>query len=173
MNQFIKTKRLLLEPLTPDHAKLLYKPFCDNELYEYIFWEPPSSEDSLLELFKKICKGKSPNGKQLWLNWAARPKHSKDYSGFFEATIEDDKAMLAYYTFKPFNKMGFAKEGATGVIDYLKQNYTIKRFILEIDTRNRASVRLAESLGFCWFKTINNACELKGFQSHEFVYHLE
>jgi RimJ/RimL family protein N-acetyltransferase len=120
--------------------------------------------------FDKICKGKSSDGKQIWMNWAAKCKKSEKYSGFFEATIEGGKASLAYYTFNPFQNRGFAKEGTAGVIDLISQQYSIKNFIIEMDTRNRASVKLAESLGFIWQKTVNNACELKGFQSHEFVF---
>jgi [ribosomal protein S5]-alanine N-acetyltransferase len=169
----IETERLLIEPLTPQYADRLFESFCDPDLYHYIFWNVPGTIEWLRERYKCICRGRSQDGKQTWLNWVPRLRSSRDYIGFYEATIEGDRAMLAYYTFRPYQQFGFAKEGIIGVMKHIRQNYPVKKFVLEMDTRNRASVRLAESLGFLWEKTANNVCDLKGFQSHEFTYGFE
>lgn len=168
----IESKRLIIDFLKPDHAHSLFEPFSDHGLYNYISWEVPDSVEKLREKFERICTGHSPDKTQIWLNWVAYTKVNGDYSGFYEATIVGAEAMLAYYTFKPHQKKGLAKEGISAVMQYLIQNYSIKKFVVEIDTRNRASIKLAESLGFKWVKTIDNACELKGKQSHEFRFEL-
>lgn len=168
----IETNRLIISSLKPDHASSLFEPFSDSELYTYIFWEVPASIESLRAKFERICVGQSPDKKQIWLNWVACIKESGNYSGFYEATIVGTEALLAYYTFKPYQQRGFAKEGLTAVMEHLIRNFPIKKFVVEIDTRNRASIKLAENLGFKWVETIDNACELKGKQSHEFRFEL-
>ena len=168
----LETDRTILEPLTPEHSEVLFEPFCDPDLYHYIFWEIPKSVESLRTFFDRICKGSSDDGKQLWLNWASRDKESGQYSGFFETTIDGSDASLAYFTFKPFQQKGYAKEGVLALIEGLTSTYSPETFTVEMDTRNRASVKLAESMGFRWHETVNNACELKDYQSHEFVFRM-
>lgn len=173
MNQSIElptleTARLSISALKPEDADELFEPFSDPELYRFISCEAPESRESLRAKFEKICMGKSPDGKQTWLNWNAKNKSSGKCSGFYEVTIEGAVAFLAYYTFKPFQGLGYAKEGISEIIKFIRSHFELEKLILEIDTRNRASVNLAESLGFQWVETVNNACNLKGFQSHEF-----
>jgi len=55
-------------------------------------------------------------------------------------------------------------------MDILQREYPIHTIVLELDTRNRASARIAEGLGFKWISTEDNVCEINCMQSHEFRY---
>jgi RimJ/RimL family protein N-acetyltransferase len=65
---------------------------------------------------------------------------------------------------------GFAVEGTKAFVDYMSSTHAPKRFIIEMDTRNRASVKVAVKLGFDFVKLINNAAFLKNFVSHKFQF---
>jgi hypothetical protein len=47
----LATERLVLEPLTPKHAKVLYDAVCDEQIYRFIPQEPPSSEQTLEAIY--------------------------------------------------------------------------------------------------------------------------
>jgi RimJ/RimL family protein N-acetyltransferase len=159
---------LIITELQPDDALRLFTPFCDRELYTYIPGKVPASAEELRARFERICIGHSPDGNEVWRNWVASAKTTGECCGYFQATIIGTDAMLAYFTFMPYQRQGLAKEGINAIIKYLSENFPIQKFVLEMDTRNLPSTRLAESLGFGWIKTTDNVCELNGVWSHEF-----
>ena len=164
----LQTERLTLEPLEMKHTEELFHLFSDKSLYTYVDQSVPESLNWLRNTFRRLVRRKSEDGKQIWLNWISKAKGSNKLVGYLEATVESDHISLAYYTFPPHTQRGFAKEGVAGIMSYLKKEYSPEKFILEMDTRNRPSIKIAESLGFQWVSTINNARYFKNSQSHEF-----
>ncbi len=165
----IETQRLVLEPLEQGHAALLYPLLQSRDLYCFLEEDPPESLEGLQKRYEFLSKGLSPDGKQVWLNWVPRDKDLGQCLGYFQATIEGGSAWLAYSVFKPFQRRQFAKEGVRGMMAFIKERYpAVKAFVIEMDTRNWPSVRLALSLGFGWVATNNRVTCFKGFESHEF-----
>jgi ribosomal-protein-alanine N-acetyltransferase len=166
----LESERLLLEIRKESHATELYELFCEKDLYHYTRREVPPSSEWLANGFKSLETLTSPDGKEAWLGWVGREKSSHRPIGVFEMSIVKDEAFIAYTVFKDFWGNSYAVEASRGMIEFISKNYDIKRFVIEMDTRNRASTKVAEKLGFEFVKVINNACFLKNFVSHEFQF---
>jgi RimJ/RimL family protein N-acetyltransferase len=148
---------MLLEPLVVSHAQTLYPLLQDARLYTYIPEDPPASVEALATRYRRLEARRSPDGQEIWLNWAARLTATNDYVGTFQATTEPDQiALLAYMVFPQWQGRGYAREGCTEVLEYLAREHGVRLVVAEIDTRNRASFRLVESLGFArwWPRSI-------------------
>lgn len=166
----LRSKRLLLEVRKVRHAAETYDLFCEKDLYHYISREIPASLDWLTNGFKIAESLTSEDKKQIWLGWVAKDIKTSDPVGLFEMTIENGAAFIGYTIFKNHWGFEFAVEGVESMIEFVLGNYNISRFIIEMDTRNRASVKVAEKLGFDFVKVKNNAAFLKGLVSHEFQF---
>ncbi len=145
----INTKRLCLEPLELRHTKSLFDLYQDPELFCWIRKNPPSSRQEFTNgicfLEKRLSRDKS----EYWLNWVAANKESSEIVTQIEVSLHRERrhAHLAYTTFRKFWKNGFAKEACTAVVDHLFSKWNVSKIVIEMDTRNEASIRLAESLG--------------------------
>jgi RimJ/RimL family protein N-acetyltransferase len=167
----LATARLILEPLVAAHAQALYPLLLDERLYTYIPQEPPFSVESLAERYQRLATRCSPDGRQVWLNWAARLRARQDYVGMFQATIDSDQtALLAYMIFLPWQGQGYAREGGAWVLEHLVHDYRTPLVAAEIDTRNRASTGVVEALGFVRVAERPAADFFKGAVSDEYRY---
>ncbi len=167
---YIATQRLILEPLTAEHAGALFAPLSDSALYTYLPGEPPVSVEALRERYQRLEARRPPNGKELWLNWAGR-QHNGAYVGLVEATVHADAtAHVAYFVFRPFQRQGFAAEAVEAVLAHLKSDVGVREARALLDTRNEASWRLLERLGFRRERMIKNADLFKGSASDEYEY---
>ena len=146
--RFLDTPGGRLEPLVEEHAALLFDALSDPRLYAHIGISPPESRAILRERFRIYSGRRSPDGNEIWLNWAAR-RTQGEYVGWFQATIfADASADIAYLVFVPYWRRGYAKECVRRVLEHLRDDYRLARVRATIDTDNVASIRLAESLGF-------------------------
>lgn len=166
----LESERLLFEIRKESHAAELYELFCDTDLYHYTRREIPPSVEWLAKGFKSLECLISPDQKEIWLGWIGREKKTGIPVGVFEISIVEDDAYIAYTVFKKDWGKGYAVEASQCITEFIRKNYAVKRFIIEMDTRNRASTKVAEKLGFTFVKVINNACFLKNFVSHEFQF---
>ncbi len=170
MSRFVATQRLMLEPLGAGHAERLFSLLSDPALYTFLPGDPPVSVEALHERYERLEWRRSPDGKELWLNWAAR-QESGTYVGLVEATVRADaSAQIAYFVFHPFQRQGFAAEAVEAVVMHLKNDIGVETARALLDTRNEASWRLLERLGFKRTRTIKNADHFKGSSSDEFEY---
>ena len=167
---YLATQRLILEPLTAGHAAELFAPLGDSALYTFLPGDPPASVETLRERYRRLEARRSPDGKELWLNWAGR-QHNGAYVGLVEATVHADAtAHLAYFVFSKFQRQGFAAEMVEAVLIHLKNDVGVHEARALLDTRNEASWRLLERLGFRRARTIKNADAFKGASSDEYEY---
>ena len=174
----LETERLLLEPLMPEHAPLLVKHLADECLYRFIPTDVPESAETLQTRYLKLSSRRSPDGSEVWLNYAIRlreegtlPKAS--YVGMLEATVFTDRsAYIAYTVFVPFWRQGYAREGCAHMLRHLLEYHRVRVVVAEMDTRNAASVSLAEALGFERVGTTLGADHFKGSVSDEHRYEL-
>jgi ribosomal-protein-alanine N-acetyltransferase len=169
----LQTARLTLEPILPDHADALFGPLQDARLYSFIPQEPPASLAALRERFARLAVGRSPDGTQVWLNWAARRIDSGARVGTYQATVyPGHTADIAYITFAGQQGQGFAREACVEVIRYLREGYGVQTVGADIDARNQASIALIERLGFTRLRTTKNADFFKGASSDEYRYEM-
>src|SRR5689334_15298290 len=112
MEASLFTTRLALEPVRGEHAALLFTPLQDPHLYTFIPDDPPVSLDALEGRYHRWERRAAPDEREIWLNWAARLRSTGEWVGTFQATItEEHQALLAYMTFAPYQRQGFAREG--------------------------------------------------------------
>jgi RimJ/RimL family protein N-acetyltransferase len=167
------TPRLVLDPIRSEHAAQLFTLLQDDLLYAFIPDDPPASLAALQDRYRRWERRTSADGREVWLNWAARLRESSEWIGTFQATItEDCQALLAYMIFSPYQRQGVAREGCQRVIEHLVDAHGVQVVAAVIDTRNTASIALVESLGFQLVATTNGADTFKGAVSDEYRYEL-
>jgi ribosomal-protein-alanine N-acetyltransferase len=168
----ILTANLVLEPILPSHAEKLFSLLQAPELYYFIPQDPPKNIQKLVEKYQKWSKRKSDDNQETWLNYAVYHPLLCQYAGTLQATIQRDNTYIAYEVFPSFWRKGIATEACSAFIQILFKNYPINLITAHTDTRNIASQRLLEALGFEKTDTILNADGFKGSTSNEHVYKL-
>jgi len=156
----------------PQHADRTFALWQDERLYTFIPFDPPTDLLGLEERYRKLAARRSPDGAEEWLNWFAREKTSSEYVAQIQVTIgPDSSAYLAYFTFVPRWRCGYAYEACQTVIRWLIDR-GVGRFVAAIDTRNVASIRLIEKLGFRRVAYVHKAALIRGADCDEYHYSL-
>lgn len=163
--RLVKTPRLLLEPLVPAHAPMLFDGLRDERLYQYHAGRPETLE-SLALRFTQLAARRSPDGCETWLNWAIR-RNDGVYVGWVQASIAGDQAIIGYDIFAEHWRNGYAKEACAAVLACLKHNFGSRVVRAVVDIENTASIRLLESLGFTRVWT-GPSEDLQGRTDHKF-----
>ena len=164
------SRRLRIEPLRSDHVSKVHASLQDPRIYVYIPEEPPSPQ-ALQDRYDFLKKGRSPDGKEVWLNWTTFLRDSETPIGTLQATLTPDgQGSFAYIVFPPYWRQGYASEMTSRMLNHLFSSYPITGLRAEMDTRNHGSVRLVESLGFIHETTTVGADYFKGMSSDEFTY---
>lgn len=167
-----ETERMRLEPLCESHAAELFTIFSEARMYRFVPQEPPATRAMLARRFALLETRRSPEGTEAWLNWVLRSKLDSACLGCVQATIRgDDRAQLAYELGVPYWRRGLATEACRCVVKALFDD-GISEVWAELDTRNVASMRLLERLGFRRGALRRNAAFFKGADSHEWTYSL-
>ena len=164
----IATPRLVLEPISVKHALACFHDFQDHSLYSYVPQAAPATVAELEERYAFLEQAKAPAG-EVWLNWFGKSISTKRYVCFVQATVflEKSTALIAYQTFLPFRRRGFATEACLAVIQHILEEYSINLVVAEIDFRNEPSIRLVKSMGFLQRSFKPNADFFKGMPSDE------
>lgn len=171
--QILCTARLRLEPLLPSHAPRLFPVLADARIYPYLPEEPPADEAALRRRYALLAARGSPDGTERWLNWAVWRAQEADYIGVLQATVEpDQRAAIAYLLHPAAWGRGYAQEGCRRLLALLFATYGVAQVYAEVDTRNRASCRLLERLGFARAAVRAGADHFKGAPSDEYTYTL-
>ena len=147
------SERLIFEPLEARHASELFESLRDPELYQFLDESPPVSERSLRERFAALESRKSPDGKQLWLNWAVREKETGCAIGCVQATLEDERAHIGYILAKHAWGKGLGAEAVSWLVRRMLALH-VTRIIATVEERNVPSLRILESLGFMQLEKI-------------------
>lgn len=167
----LETQRLALEPLRRSHAAELFEVLADERLYRFIPQRPPESLDALGARFARLETRRSPRGDEVWLNWAVRLRPEGRLVGRVEATLRQDRtAFLAYEIGVLFWGRGLATEACRRVVEALFVDFGAEVIVADVDTRNAASLRLLERLGFERGAVTVGADHFKGSASDEVRY---
>lgn len=175
-NPLLQTSRLALEPLRSEHAAMLLATLSDPRVYQFIPQEPPTDFDSglerLRERYVKLETRSSEDGTEAWLNWAI--KYESAYLGRVEASVqlESRTSSIAYLLSPDYWGQGFALETVKALLNHLEQQGVIE-VRAWVDSRNVASMKLLERLGFVQGEFLPAADYFKGHSSDEWVYKLE
>ena len=166
------TQRLRLEPLFRSHAPLMIGVLADPQTHLFIPSDPPQDEKALSKHYARLESRRSPDGSQRWLNWIVF--QTDEAIGTVQATVYPEASADVAYVFHPhYWGQGYASEAVGELLRYLREKLEVRRVTANTDTRNLASQRLLERLGFEQKALLENADEFKGAKSDEYVYVLE
>src|ERR1700730_6301834 len=143
------TDRLRLEPLEARHADLLFECLQSASIYDFIPDKPPKSVEALRERYERLATRRSPDGMEVWLNWAVWSLVEKRYIGYVQATIvANRKVVLAYVLSPDAWSKGNGREAVRRIIDHLVEICPQAEVRAFVDVRNNRSIALLRAVGF-------------------------
>ena len=176
--------RMSLSPPTLHTARLRLRPFNDSDAnnlfalhsnaYVLRYWDtPPWSERLRAEQFIATCReiAEAGTGTRLavdrvadgaFIGWCSLTGWNPDYRSASTGYCFDDAAW----------GQGFATEAARALLQWAFDTLEINRVQAETDTRNLASARVLEKLGFTREGTLREDCVVNGEVSDSWVYGL-
>ena len=167
------TARLALEELQPSHADRLFSGLQDRRLYDFIDDQPPVDVEPLRQRYTRLAQRKSPDGAEVWLNWALRLRQPSEYIGTVQATIlRDGVASIAYVLFSEYWSKGYAREAVAEMIRHLRERYSLTRFTATVDPPNDRSIRLLHAMDFQQFASRQGTATLRGLPADEIDFEL-
>jgi [ribosomal protein S5]-alanine N-acetyltransferase len=173
LNPPLQTRRLRLEPQVRAHAHVMLRVLSHWEIYTFIPGDPPDDPVALEQRFERLESRRSPDGLEYWLNWIVFADEKA--IGRVEASVRSDEAGENWadvaYMFDPnVWGQGFATEAMSAMLEHLQRDLWVKKVSANVDTRNAASIRLLERLGFSQVDLIKHADQFKGSISDEYVF---
>ena len=132
----IDTERLRLEPLVCGHAKEMYRGLVSKELYEFIADIPPTSIKTLEQRYRGLEQRQSPDGSEIWLNWAVQVIEDLRLIGYVQSTISQSDVQIGYVFFREAWGFGYGIEAVDAVLKYLDETYSCPEIRATVDTKN-------------------------------------
>ena len=138
------------------------------------YWDsPPWSDRSRAERFIAACRQIAEEGSgarlamdrgpgEAFLGWCGVTRYNPDYRS----------ASLGYCLDEPAWGHGYATEAAGALLQWAFDTLDLNRVQAETDTRNGASARVLEKLGFVREGTLREDCVVNGDVSDSWVYGL-
>jgi [ribosomal protein S5]-alanine N-acetyltransferase len=168
----LHTARLRLRPFDDPDADALFALHSSASVLRY--WDaPPWSERVRAERFIAACRLLAADGTgtrlaveraadEAFLGWCSLTRWNPDHRSAALGYCLDDAAW----------GQGYATEAARAVLGWAFDTLDLNRVQAETDTRNRASARVLEKLGFVREGTLREDCVVNGEVSDSWVYGL-
>ena len=168
----LHTARLRLRPFTGADADALFALHSSARVLRY--WDaPPWTERARAERFLAVCQelAEEGSGARLalerasdgtFIGWCALTRWNPDYRSASMGYCLDDAAW----------GQGYATEAAHALLHWAFTTLDLNRVQAETDTRNTASARVLEKLGFVREGTLREDCIVNGEVSDSWVYGL-
>lgn len=145
----LESERLALEPLRPQHAEELAPVLDDIALHHFVGGRPESAR-TLRARFERQVIGRSPDGRERWLNWTVRVRSTGEAVGTMQATVGGAErqtiAELAWVVGVSHQRQGIAKESAALVASWLR-THGVSVLRAHIHPAHHASMGVARSIG--------------------------
>jgi [ribosomal protein S5]-alanine N-acetyltransferase len=168
----LHTARLRLRPFTDADADVLFA--LHSSAYVLRYWDaPPWSERARAERFIAACRQMSDEGTGArlaldrfsdgaFIGWCSLTGWNPDYRS----------ASLGYCLDDAARGHGYATEAARALLQWAFDTLDLNRVQAETDTRNGASARVLEKLGFVREGTLREDCVVNGEVSDSWVFGL-
>ncbi len=168
----LHTARMQLRPFTGADADALYALHSSADVLRY--WDaPPWTEPARAERFITACRQMAEEGSgarlamdrvsdSSFLGWCSLTRWNPDYRS----------ASLGYCLDAAAWGHGYATEAARSILQWAFDTLDLNRVQAETDTRNAASARVLEKLGFVREGTLREDCVVNGEVSDSWVYGL-
>ncbi|WP_148616005.1 GNAT family N-acetyltransferase [Nocardioides rubriscoriae] len=168
----LPTARLRLRPFTDADAADLVALHSDATVLRY--WDsPPWRDPARAEVFLATCRRVAEEGSGIRLVVA----HGSDgaflgWCGVSGWNPDFRSARLTYCLRERAWGQGYATEAARALLAWAFDTLPLNRVQAEVDTRNAASARVLEKLGFAREGTLREDCVVDGVVSDSWVYGL-
>ncbi|WP_254185305.1 GNAT family N-acetyltransferase [Nocardioides panacis] len=168
----LHTDRLRLRPFTTEDADALFALHSSASVLRY--WNsPPWTEPARADRFLVACRQMAEDGSgarlaldrvsdATFLGWCSLTRWNPDYHS----------AAMGYCLEEAAWGHGYATEAARAVLQWAFDTLDLNRVQAEADTRNAASARVLEKLGFVREGTLREDCVVNGDVSDSWVYGL-
>lgn len=150
----IETDRLILRPMRMDDVEDLLEYQSHPDIVRYIPWPERTREQVVEAAEKLLATGKyviKEEGDYLVLVWEIKEGVFKGkvigQSNMGMESLRDNCADIGWVTHQDFQRQGYAFEATHALMDYAFKNFSIRRLIANIDTRNPESAAMATKLG--------------------------
>ncbi len=145
----------------------------DPALYRYLPDRPPAGVEALARRYRRIARGRSPDGADLWCTWIVRRDADRCCVGTVQATIAavaagGGRVLIGYMILPRFWRLGYAREAVTAMLDCLFTAQGCEVAEALVDTRNAGSLALLAGLGFDIVGHTRDADHFAGATSHEY-----
>ena len=138
---------LTLEPQLPAHAEAMFEVLSDLAIYRFGN-VPPVSLEGLRQRYERLIDGRSPDGREHWLNWVIRLPDGA-LAGYVQATIDaQGLASVGYELASEFWGCGLGTQAVARMIEELQSAYRIQGLRASLHPDNLRSMRLLLRLGF-------------------------
>lgn len=168
----LRTSRLLLRPFTDADTDAIFALHSNARVLRY--WDsPPWSERSRADRFIAACRQIEQEGTgarvaierafdHAFIGWCCLVEWNSDYRS----------AALGYCLAEPAWGRGFATEAADALLQWAFATLDLNRVQSDVDTRNAASARVLQKLGFVLEGIRREDCIVNGDVSDSCVYGL-
>ena len=168
----LHTARLRLRPFNDSDANALFA--MHSNVFVRRYWDaPPWSERRRAERFITACRQIAEEGTGVrlavdrvsdgaFIGWSGLTRWNPDYRSVSMGYCFDDAAW----------GQGYATEAARALLQWAFDTLDMNRVQAETDTRNAASARVLEKLGFVREGTFREDCVVNGEVSDSWVYGL-
>ncbi|OMI89285.1 GNAT family N-acetyltransferase [Streptomyces sp. M1013] len=168
----LDTDRLRLRPFAEADADFLYALHSNTHVMRY--WDsPPWTERARAERFLAMCRTMADEGTGVrvaverasdgaLVGWCCLVEWNPDYRS----------ASLGYCLDEAMWGRGYATEAAHALLTWAFGTLDLNRVQAEADTRNAASARVLEKIGFVREGTLREDCVVGGEVSDSWVYGL-
>ena len=168
----LHTARLRLRPFNDTDANALFA--LHSSAYVLRYWDaPPWSERVRAEKFITTCRQMAEEGTgarlavasvsdEAFIGWCSLTRWNPNYRSASMGYCLDDAAW----------GHGYATEAARALLQWAFDTLDLNRVQAETDTRNAASARVLEKLGFVREGTLREDCVVNGEVSDSWVYGL-
>jgi [ribosomal protein S5]-alanine N-acetyltransferase len=168
----LHTERLTLRPFTPADADALYALHSSAHVLRY--WDsPPWTEPERAQRFIAGCRQMAEEGTGArlaidratdgaFVGWCGLTRWNPDFRS----------ASLGYCLAEAAWGHGYATEAARALLQWAFDTVDLNRVQAEADTRNLASARVLEKLGFVHEGTLREDCVVNGDVSDSWVFGL-
>lgn len=168
----LHTARLRLRPFTDADGDALFA--LHSSAYVLRYWDaPPWSERARAERFIEACQQMADEGTGArlaldrlsdgaFIGWCGLTRWNPDYRS----------ASLGYCLHDAAWGYGYATEAASALLEWAFDTLDLNRVQAETDTRNVASARVLEKVGFMREGTLREDCVVNGEVSDSWVFGL-
>lgn len=168
----LETGRLRLRPFTDVDAEDLFA--LQSDAYVLRYWDsPPWTDSTSVARFMAGCRQMAEEGSGARV--AIERISDKAFVGwctFNEWNPDFRSASLGYCLHQTDWGRGYATEAARALLQWAFDTLEVNRIQSEVDTRNAASARVLEKLGFELEGTLREDCIVNGDVSDSWVYGL-